>query len=189
MKFHGAVTIKTASKAEKLSDSDAKASKVGGKDSSKTDTSESASSKAEKVAKPVKSTKAMSDKGMMSIIFAKAEKMPADAKAVKMSDPAKGGSDEDESDLSGKAAKEDGEDSSSSAKAEKGLMAKSTKAESKDSSSANADKTSERSSKGYAMSMAPRECPCRTRAREARQTIMILHEEEPIRCMVPRSSR
>ncbi len=39
------------------------------------------------------------------------------------------------------------------------------------------------------MSMAPRECPCRTRVRGDRQTIMILHEEKLIRCMVPRSSR
>ena len=157
MKFHGAVTIKTASKAEKLSDSDAKASKVGCKNTSETDTSESASSKAEKDIKPAKSAKAKSDNGMMAIIFANAEKMPADAKAVKMSDPANGGSDEDESDLSGKAAKEDDEDLSSSAKAEKGLMAKSAKAGSEYSSSANADKMSEGSSKGSVMSKGSKE--------------------------------
>ncbi len=74
-----------------------------------------------------------------------------------MSDPTKGGSDEDKSDLSGKAAKEDGDDLLSISKAEKGLVAKSAEVESEDSSVANANKMSEGSSKGSVMSKGSKE--------------------------------
>ena len=137
------MTTKTESKAEKPSDSDANASKVGREEPSD---SESGSSKAVKDAKSAKLAKAKSDNGMSYMPSArgnegisymastKAEKLPVVAKAGKMSESTQTEKSSVDGDLSTSSAKAANEDTAPpSGKAGKGLMTKLSQAECEDS--------------------------------------------------------